>query len=471
MDTEGKRQSELNALVRPNTLTCVNPQHAMNLMPHLSLYQAGRNCVAAVLVGVLVACGGGSSAPQGNAATTSITTPTTTPTKVATAAASPGKKLIEAGCFSCGEYTHTPRLLRQHISALEGSPFSGVMVRTSVGMSVVTKTPYPDSAFTQDRADLEAVASSRLTDNFLWMGMSPQETGFDWFNDVHWAATEQNIRNFVKLAKAGNFKGVALDTENYNDEFQLWGYPWQVRKGQKTYREYQAQVRKRGAQLVEAIQQEYPGAQIFSLGLVSWLTLPIPRLDVPNQEAYMATDTGALLFYFIHGMLDQLPGNVTLHDGDEYAYYFRRAGAFDDSRNFIRTTGRDAVILDPANVVTYDRQVKIGQAVYVDGLLNLGNWDKTIGYYLASDDERRRMLEHNVYHALRTSDEYVWVYSEAMNYWTGAKPVALDEALRSAVGKFERGEALGFTVDLAIDAAYRKPGARQALIGPAWARQ
>jgi hypothetical protein len=436
----------------------------MKLMPPMTLRQVGRGFVAAVLASMLAACGGaGSSAPQNEAATT--------PTKLAAAAASPGKKLIEAGCLSCGDYTHTPGLLRQQISTLEASPFSGVMVRASVSMTVVKKTAYPDSVFIQDRADLEAVASSKLTDNFLWVGMSPQETGFDWFDDAHWAATEQNVRNFARLAKAGGFKGIALDSENYNKEFELWGYPWQVRKDQKTYREYQVQVRKRGAQLVKAIQEEYPGAQIFSLGLASWLTLPIPRLDDPDQEAYMATDASALWFYFVHGMLDALPSNVALHDGDEYAYYFRRAGAFDDSRNFIRTTGRDAVILDPVNVATYDKQVKIGQAVYVDGLLNLGNWDKTIGYYLGSDDERRRMLEHNIYHALRTSDEYVWIYSEQMNYWTDFKPAALDEALQSAKGKFERGEALGFTVDAAVDAAYQKPGARQALIGPKWARQ
>jgi hypothetical protein len=436
----------------------------MKLMPLTTVRQVGRGFVVGVLASMLAACGGaGSSAPQNEAETAS--------TNPAATVASPGKKLIEAGCLSCGDYTHTPRLLRQRISTLEASPFNGVMVRASVSTTVVQKTAYPDSAFTQDRADLEAVASSKLTDNFLWMGMSPQETGFDWFDDAHWAATEQNVRSFARLAKAGGLKGVALDPENYNKEFELWGYPWQVRKDQKTYREYQAQLRKRGAQLVKAIQEEHPDAQIFSLGLASWLTVPIPRLDDPDQEAYMATDAGALWFYFVHGMLDALPSNMALHDGDEYAYYFRRAGAFDDSRDFIRSTGRDAVILDPVNVATYDKQVKIGQAVYVDGLLNLGNWDKTIGYYLGSDDERRRMLEHNIYHALRTSDEYVWIYSEQMNYWTDFKPAALDEALQSAKGKFERGEALGFTVDAAVDAAYQKPGARQALIGPKWARQ
>jgi hypothetical protein len=439
-------------------------ESVMNLMSSMTLRQVGRRCVAALVASVLAGCGGASSpAPQGEAATTS--------TKPVAAAPLAGKKLIEAGCLSCGDDTHTPRLLRQRISTLEASPFSGVMVRASVSMTVFSKSAYPESVFTRDRADLEAVASSKLTDNFLWMGTSPQEAGFDWFDDAHWAATAQNVRNFARLAKAGGFKGIALDPENYNKEFELWGYPWQVRKGQKTYREYQAQVRRRGAQFVKAIQEEYPGAQIFSLGLASWLALPIPRLDDPDQEAYMATDAGALWFYFIHGMLDALPSNVALHDGDEYAYYFRRAGAFDDSRNFIRNTGRDAVILDPVNVVTYDKQVKIGQAVYVDGLLNLGNWDKTIGYYLGSDDERRRMLEHNIYHALRTSDEYVWIYSEQMNYWTDFKPAALDDALQSAKGKFERGEALGFSVDAAVDAAYQKPGARQALIGPTWARE
>ena len=184
----------------------------------------------------------------------------------------------------------------------------------------------------------------------------------------------------------------------------------------------------------------------------------------------MATDSSALWFYFIHGMLDALPTNVKLIDGDEYAYYFRRAGAFDDSRSFIRKTGPDAVILDAANRATYDKQVAIGQAVYVDGLLNLGNWERTIGHYLASEAERERMLEHNVYYALRTSDEYVWIYSDNMNYWTGVKPSGLDDAILRARSKFDRGEALGFSMDAAVDTAYQKPNARQALIGAKWAR-
>ena len=57
-------------------------------------------------------------------------------------------------------------------------------------------------------------------------------------------------------------------------------------------------------------------------------------------------------------------------------------------------------------------------------------------------------MEHNAYWSLVSSDRYVWVYSERMDWWNGRNlPGYLEDALRSAKKKVAEGKPLGFDVD------------------------
>jgi len=57
-----------------------------------------------------------------------------------------------------------------------------------------------------------------------------------------------------------------------------------------------------------------------------------------------------------------------------------------------------------------------------------------MSFYIGSQEERLRLVEHNVYHALRTTDEYVWFYSEHMNWWKTPSniPAGLEDTIRRA---------------------------------------
>ena len=57
--------------------------------------------------------------------------------------------------------------------------------------------------------------------------------------------------------------------------------------------------------------------------------------------------------------------------------------------------------------------------------------EKYLSTYL-TPQERLRWFEHNVYYALTTSDEYVWCYSERMNWWQNQIPDGAEAAIRSA---------------------------------------
>ncbi len=56
------------------------------------------------------------------------------------------------------------------------------------------------------------------------------------------------------------------------------------------------------------------------------------------------------------------------------------------------------------------------------------------------------MLENNIYLGLKNSDEYVWVYSELMNWWTNALPAGVEDAVKNGLEKFNAGRGLGFDI-------------------------
>jgi hypothetical protein len=272
------------------------------------------------------------------------------------------KKSIEYGWNA-----PTPDFFAKHIKEMEQHPFDGVMVKLNAGKEVFKKTAYPDTAFTQDRQDLAATKSARLTDNFvvMWSGM---EAGWDWFNDADWAAAEKNIQNFAKTAKAGRFRGIAFDSEPYIDS--PWKYTKQPHQDKKTFSEYQKQVRKRGAQFMAALQTAQPGTQVFTFGLLSWMKdLWVTPIDPSKFEQQLANNPYALWPAFINGMLEVTQPNSVIIDGHEWAYYFSRAAVFEATHKSIFTDARKFV--EPTNYKKYDKQVKLGQAVYSDLLLNI----------------------------------------------------------------------------------------------------
>jgi len=125
----------------------------------------------------------------------------------------------------------------------------------------------------------------------------------------------------------------------------------------------------------------------------------------------------------------------------------------------------------------YNTQVQAGAALYVDQVLGIRK-KEVISHFL-TPEERLKFFEHNVYYALNTTDEYVWCYSEKMNWWQGhvpepswpaipgdqikvssatdrVVPEGLEKALVSARQKYEQGKPLGFDMSDIIKASYKR---------------
>lgn len=364
------------------------------------------------------------------------------------------KKSIEYGWNA-----PTPDYFAKHFKEMEQHPFDGVMMKLNAGKEVFKKTAYPIAAFTQDRKDLAATKSLHLTDNFvvMWSGM---DDGWDWFNNSDWSSAEQNVRNFAKTSRVGRLRGIAFDSEAYTNS--PWNYTKQPERQHKTFREYQKQVRKRGAQFMKALQTEQPGVQVLTFGLLSWLKdlWLAPPTDDAKLQQQLAEDRYGLWPAFVNGMLDAAQPSSVIIDGHEWAYYFYHAAAFDKTRDNIFKDAR--MFVDPVNYRKYERQVKLGQAVYSDLLLdNFPNdtrdprYGKTMPHFLSPDD-RLRLLEHNLYHSLRTADRYAWIYSESADWWKNKIPKGAEAAILRAKKKIQKEQSLGFNIEPAINKAIKK---------------
>jgi hypothetical protein len=95
----------------------------------------------------------------------------------------------------------------------------------------------------------------------------------------------------------------------------------------------------------------------------------------------------------------------------------------------------------------------------MDQMLALRKSPEAYASYYLTPEERLRFLESNVYYALSTAEEYVWCYSEMMNWWQNSFPEGTEAAVRSAQSKVRGNEPLGFDVAEMMDAATEKMNA------------
>ncbi len=372
------------------------------------------------------------------------------PTTAVETATTP-KKIIEYGWDA-----PPPNFFRQHIKEMEQRPFDGVILKLNAGKEVFKKTAYPNAAFTQDRRDLAATKSSRLTDNFvvMWSGM---DDGWDWFNNADWAAASKNIQNFAKTAQAGSFRGIAFDSEPYTTS-SPWKYRQQSQQQSKTFAQYQQQVRKRGAQFMRTLQTTQPKTQVLAFGLLSWMKdLWATPMTAAKLQQQLANHDYGLWPAFINGMLDVASPGVTIIDGNEWAYYYYKTDWFDAARDAIFNRAR--LFVSPSNSRTYARSVKLGQSVYSDLILDIfpnqlkdPRYGKTTQHFLSPAD-RLQLLEHNVYHSLRTTDRYTWLYSESADWWQNRVPPGAEAIIRRAKAKIQARQPLGFDIAPAVNKA------------------
>ena len=353
------------------------------------------------------------------------------------------KKLIEYGWD-----VQFPAYVARNVREMEKRPFDGIVMRTDAdGFSHVFYNKQLSYAQTADYLKaMESIRWEKFTDNFFMMYA---RSNMDWFSDEDWAPDGwvlRNVRLCAKAAKVGHCKGVCFDAESFWG-LRPWWYVKQPHANEKSFAEFEQIVRKRGAQFVGALQDEYPDLVILSLYLLAPPAYSQARNEpdpVKRDEIMLKTFPDEALWpAFVNGMVEAAKGKTVIVDGNEHAYYYDEASKYTNSVQVM--LGGVKNFFDPAIWPNYQKHVQAAHAIYVDNLCNLLPMRRTSS--AMTPQERAKWVEHNTYYALKTSDEYVWMYSQHMNWWEDLRvPPYLEEAIRSAKSKVADGKPLGFDI-------------------------
>lgn len=297
--------------------------------------------------------------------------------------------------------------LRGHIRDMEREPFEGLGFRLMgrrpdggeyPGYHPMTSERWQRDYFDQALEDLRHVEFGRFTDNFVsfYLGGTRE---FDVFSDAHWEAMLHNLDIIIDAARLANCKGLIIDPENY--DLATWKPESQ---DPAAYDRAAAELRRRGRQFIEFINKRMPDAILLFLFMPSYLD-KFGVLDADDPKPILMRLEYGLLPAFTNGMLDGIGPDVTIVDGSEATYKARTPGDF---MRLLRAMKEKTLrLIAPENREKYRRQVKAGHGIFL--------LKSCRGRAPAADEARQ--WENVVYHALRTSDEYVWCWHECWFWW------------------------------------------------------
>ena len=322
----------------------------------------------------------------------------------------PDKKFIELGW----DIPSTADL-REHWRDMEqAAPFDGFMFRVEAqddqGARLSSESIWDGNAWKRDwlkpaLADLQACRFERFKDNFVRFNATPGNLAWD--DDAGWTALAEKAGHCAWLMKQGGGKGLAIDFESYGAA----QFRFDPAK-QRTFADATQLARRRGAQFVQSVAQEFPDAVLLALWLNS-INFKAGRSTQP--ESILASSGYGLLPAFIDGMLDALPPGMILVDGCENGYYMDSAEAYLQAAHEMRSWhGAGVRLVSPENRAKYRQQVQAGFGFYLDMYLNPeGNHY----YFPPLNGSRLARLQRNLGSARDAADEYVWIYGEQCRWW------------------------------------------------------
>jgi hypothetical protein len=352
-------------------------------------------------------------------------------------AANPGgaKKLIEFGWDE-----PDTAFMRAHLAEMESKPFDGCVfdikyLKDGKAEGAFVSEAWGHRAFTPTdvqsaRDDLRATPFKRFTENFLRFDVTPGDV--DWFDDAGFKVVAGNAKLAAGVARDGRARGILFDIEEY--AFPLFTYPKQSHAKDKSWTDYSRQARLRGAQIMRAFQDGYPGLTVlFTFGY----TLPYAYTN--HDPAKLAAARYGLLAPFLDGMLDAADPQTKLVDGYESSYAYQSAPQFAAARREFET----GVLPYVANPDRYRARFRLGFGLWLDENWRKLGWDASDpskNYFTPAKFQAAATL------ALHASDEYVWIYTEKPRWWTPPSgksqdlPTAYESALRDALRE-SRGSA------------------------------
>ena len=390
----------------------------------------------------------------GLAATTAATSAHATPLS------RPRKKLI-----GWGSDVAYPEKVQNNIRKIEELPLDGIILSNFTGKRNGKEFTFDWECFGRQAylrkhvapmiSTLANIKFRRFTDNFLRFNVQPGD--FDWFDSFD--APLQNAALWAGVAREVGAKGLKFDVEDYKE--RLFVYSKQKHAKTKSFDEYASQIRLRGRQVMEAIQSRFPDiVMLLSLAHSYVNRTPMARNKLAELGSY------GLLPAFIDGLVEAAGPKVRLIDGQEQAYGYLEPGDYYRGYHDIK---QRALELVPRELwARYRSKMEAGVAIFANYQLGVYRSKPTSwpAYYMTPED-RLKLFEQNIYHALKSSEEYTWLYSEHMGWWESGHQVPTPrgalQAIHRAREKHNADQPLGFDLTKSIanaratmDAANRK---------------
>ena len=362
----------------------------------------------------------------------------------------PRKKIVEYGWD-----VPYPDFVRDNIREMEKRPFDGIIFRTKDFNHAFDIRPWKQADLQPQLDTLAQIEWQKFQDNFLTL-YAANNWKMDWFNDEHWNTIVENMKLFSLAVRSGHCVGVCFDPEPYGTD--PWVYPGSYKE--KSFEQVAEQVRLRGRQFITALQEHTTQLTVlsfFQLGLFGDI---VDEPDAQVRQQKLLKKWMVLLPVFYNGILEGAAPGTILIDGNESAYYYESPDEFYRAYHLIRQRAK-TLVPEPLRK-KYNAQVQAGMALYIDQTL-AKRTNETTSHFL-SPEQQLKFFEHNVYYALTTTDEYVWCYSEGMNWWLPPEkvekdrvlPAGVEESLISARQKYEQGKPLGYNIKDMIEAARLK---------------
>jgi hypothetical protein len=340
---------------------------------------------------------------------------------LSSAAADVGKRLIEFGWDE-----PDTAFMRRHIAEMEQMPFDGCVFHITYskidgGPGSFLSEAWGRRAFTEAELksaaeDLKATPFHRFAHNFLRFNVTPGDV--DWFEDF--SAILHNAGLAARIANEGGCKGILFDIEQY--AAPLFDYRRCRDAATKSWDAYAAQARRRGREIQQSFQGEFPSVVVF---LTYGYSLPWAELHPGNKS--LAEIKYGLLVPFLDGMVEASRRPKSIVEGGEFAYAYTNTSSFAQA---YKRVNQDLLPLvsDPKK---YHETFSVAFGLWIDDDWRKKGWNDT-------DPEKNYFtparLEATLREALRVSDKYVWLYTETPSWWSGSgKPVKLPEAYIESV--------------------------------------
>ena len=222
-----------------------------------------------------------------------------------------------------------------------------------------------------------------------------------WTDDEQWARIAKSMRTVAWVAKQGGLKGLTIDPEDYHKVHQFSRAHYDP-----PYEELCDIVRRRAREVFTPVFEEYPDVTLHFFWFMSHVQYYAKRdrADVVR----MAKVDESLWPSFVNGILDILPPEARVNDGQEDSYHSSAAkNGYRNDAYMIHSLY--SKLVDPVNIDKYRRQVGYSPAIYMEMYLNK---ESSTWYKAPVNGSRVETMRADLIQATDVCGGYVWFWGE-----------------------------------------------------------